>query len=175
MAADQHQKRRGDAAFADWLAPHLGALRRISRAFAEPADQHDLMQELMLAVWSAQPRFQDRSAAATFVYRVAHNAALTWKRGETRRRRRREGIEVEMALRVEHDRAEPEAGLLERLYAAIRTLPPVDRSLILLSLDGVAYGEIAQLHGLSETNVGARLTRIRARLSTLVKDDGDGV
>lgn len=168
-------ERETDEAFADWLGPHLAALRRISRAFAPPADQNDLMQELMLAVWSARPRFRDRSTAATFVYRVAHNTALTWKRGETRRRRRREGIEAELALRIEHDTAEPEAGLLERLYAAIRTLTPVDRSLILLSLDGVAYGEIARLHGLSETNVGARLTRIRARLSTLVKDDGDGV
>jgi RNA polymerase sigma factor (sigma-70 family) len=175
MGADQHQKRRGDAAFADWLAPHLGALRRISRAFAQPADQHDLMQELMLAVWSARPRFQDRSAAATFVYRVAHNTALTWKRGETRRRRRGEAIETEIALRAERDGAEPEAGLLDRLYGAIRTLPPVDRSLILLSLDGVSYGEIARLHGLSETNVGARLTRIRQRIASLVEDRDHGL
>jgi RNA polymerase sigma-70 factor (ECF subfamily) len=150
-------------------------LRRISRAFAEPADQHDLMQELMLAVWSARPRFQDRSATATFVYRVAHNTALTWKRGETRRRRRREAIEAEMALRAEHRAAEPEAGLLERLYTAIRTLPPVDRSLILMSLDGLAYAEIARLHGLSETNVGARLTRIRQRIANLVEDRDDGL
>ncbi|MBU4436517.1 MAG: RNA polymerase sigma factor [Alphaproteobacteria bacterium] len=167
-------ERQDDEAFADWLGPHLAALRRISRAFAPPADQHDLLQELMVAVWRAWPRFEDRSAATTFVYRVAHNAALTWKRGETRRRRRRDAIEAELSLRP--DTGDPtETALLERLYGAIRTLPPVDRSLILLSLDGVAYGEIARLHGLSETNVGARLTRIRARLSTLVKDDGDGV
>jgi RNA polymerase sigma-70 factor (ECF subfamily) len=171
MGADRHQ---GEA-FADWLAPHLASLRRISRAFAEPADQHDLMQELMLAVWSARPRFQDRSATATFVYRVAHNTALTWKRGETRRRRRREAIEAEMALRAEHRAAEPEAGLLERLYTAIRTLPSVDRSLILMSLDGLAYAEIARLHGLSETNVGARLTRIRQRIANLVEDRDDGL
>jgi RNA polymerase sigma factor (sigma-70 family) len=171
MGAD----RQKDEAFAEWLAPHLATLRRISRAFAEPADQHDLMQELMLAVWSARPRFQDRSTAATFVYRVAHNTALTWKRGETRLRRRREAIEAEMALRAEHQIAEPQAGLLDRLYAAIRTLPPLDRSLILLSLDGVAYGEIARLHGLSETNVGARLTRIRQRIAALVEDQDDGL
>jgi RNA polymerase sigma factor (sigma-70 family) len=172
MGADRQKK---DEAFADWLSPHLAALRRISRAFAEPADQHDLMQELMLAVWSARPRFQDRSAAATFVYRVAHNTALTWKRGETRRRRRREAIEAEMVLRAQLDGAEPEAGLLDRLYTAIRTLPPLDRSLILLSLDGVAYGEIARLHGLSETNVGARLTRVRQRIASLVEDRDDGL
>lgn len=167
-------KRETDEAFTAWLTPHLAALGRVSRAFAQPADQHDLMQELMVAVWKARPRFQGQSAAATFVHRVAHNAALTWWRGERRRQRRGQAVEAELALRPTGEDS-AQAALLERLYAAIRTLPPIDRSLILLSLDGLAYREIAQLHGLSETNVGARLTRVRARLSTLVKEDGDGV
>ena len=166
--------RQEDEAFATWLAPHLAALRRVSRAFAEPADQHDLMQELTVSLWKSRPRFRGESADATFVHRVAHNAALTWRRGETRRRRRQDGVAAELALRLDDPDA-LEAGLLERLYAAIRTLPPVERSLILLSLDGLAYGEIAGLHGLTQTNVGARLTRIRARLSILVKEDGDGL
>jgi RNA polymerase sigma factor (sigma-70 family) len=167
--------RQEDEAFAVWLAPHLGALRRVARAFAEPADQHDLMQELMLAVWRARPRFRSESADTTFVYRVAHNTALTWKRGETRRRRRREAIEAEMALRLEADDPPETVSLLDRLYAAIRTLPPLDRSLILLSLDGQPYAEIARLHGLSETNVGARLSRVRRRLSELVEERDHGV
>jgi RNA polymerase sigma-70 factor (ECF subfamily) len=167
--------RREDEAFAAWLAPHLAALRRVSRAFAEPADQHDLMQELMLAVWRARPRFRSESADTTFVYRVAHNTALTWKRGENRRRRKREAIETEMVLRLEANDTPQTVSLLDRLYAAIRTLPPLDRSLILLSLDGQAYAQIARLHGLSETNVGARLSRVRRRLSDLVEERDDGV
>jgi RNA polymerase sigma factor (sigma-70 family) len=166
--------RQEDEAFAAWLAPHLGALRRVARGFAEPADQHDLMQELMLAVWRARPRFRAESADTTFVYRVAHNTALTWKRGENRRRRRREAIEAEMALRLTAEHT-PEPSLLDRLYDAIRTLPPLDRSLILLSLDGQPYAEIARLHGLSETNVGARLSRVRGRLTELVEERDDGV
>lgn len=164
-----------DKAFMDWLAPHLGVLRRIARAFAGPEDQYDLMQELMLAVWSARPRFQDRSAETTFVYRVAHNTALTWKRGENRRRRRRDAIEAEMLLRAERDQVEPESPLLERLYEAIRQLSPVERSLILLSLDGLSYAQIARLHGLSESNVGARLTRIRQRVASLVEEADHGL
>lgn len=165
--------RQEDEAFAAWLASHLAALRRVARAFAEPTDQHDLMQELAVALWKARPRFRGESADATFVHRVAHNAALTWRRGETRRRRRQDEVAAELTLRADHPDT-PEADLLERLYAAIRTLRPLDRSLILLSLDGLAYGEIAGLHGLTQTNVGARLTRIRARLTILLKEDGDG-
>jgi RNA polymerase sigma-70 factor (ECF subfamily) len=169
MGRDQNT----DGDFAAWLAPHLPMLHRTARAFAESPDQHDLLQEMTLALWKARPRFRDESAARTFVHRVAHNAALTWRRGENRRRLR--GVTIEAELLTRDAGTDPQSALLERLYAAIRRLPPVDRSLILLSLDGVAYGQIAQLHGLSETNVGARLTRIRQRVSSLVEGAGDGL
>ena len=162
-----------EADFADWLAPHLAMLHRTARAFAEPADQHDLLQEMSLALWKARPRFRAESAAGTFAHRVAHNAALTWRRGEARRRLR--GVAVEAELLTRDAGTDPQGALLERLYAAIRQLPPVDRSLILLSLDGLADAEIARLHGLSETNVGARLTRIRQRVARLVEEAAHGV
>jgi len=164
---------RTDDDFADWLGPHLPMLHRTARAFAEPSDQHDLLQELTLALWKARPQFREQSTAGTFAHRVAHNAALTWKRGEVRRRLRGMSIEAELLIRDAGD--DPQGPLLERLYMAIRTLAPVERSLVLLSLDGVPYAEIARLHGLSESNVGARLTRLRQRLATLVKEDADGL
>ena len=61
-------------------------------------------------------------------------------------------------------------GLLDQLYAAIRELPELDRSLVLLSLDGLPYKEIAEILGLSETNVGARLTRARAQLTDKLRE-----
>ncbi|WP_454761449.1 RNA polymerase sigma factor [Caulobacter segnis] len=164
---------RAEDDFANWLAPHLPMLHRTARAFAAPADQHDLMQELTLALWKARPRFDEANVAGAFAYRVAHNAALTWRRGETRRRLR--GVTIEAELLMRDAGTDPREALLERLYAAIRQLEPVERSLILLSLDGVSYAEIAGLHGLTETNVGARLTRIRQRVSKLVEGSGDGV
>ena len=51
-----------DNRFSEWMKAHLGVLNRIARAFAEPADQHDLLQELMLAVWKAAPSFRGDSA-----------------------------------------------------------------------------------------------------------------
>jgi RNA polymerase sigma factor (sigma-70 family) len=152
-----------DCRFKAWMGQHLGVLQRISRAFATGADQADLMQELMLAVWRAAPAFRGESKDSTFIFRVAHNRALTWRRSETLRIRRAEdaqrgGLEVTAG-----DNAH--AALLERLYAAIRTLDPVDRSLVVLSLEGMSYAEIGAVHGLTETNVGARLTRARKKLT----------
>lgn len=160
--------------FGEWMAAHVGVLHRVSRAFAEPADQHDLLQELMIAAWKAMPAFRGDSSPVTFLWRVAHNRALTWRRREFGRRSR-EGAAAAQAAFLSETEGDPDAELLDRLYAAIRELPAVDRSIVLLSLEGAAYRDIGALHGLSETNVGARLTRARQKLTTLVEGDGDGL
>lgn len=159
----------GDERFKAWMGEHLGMLHRIARAFAGSADQHDLLQELMLAVWRAAPAFREDAAASTYIFRVAHNRAMTWRRSEARRRHRHSEYE---RLRVE-DGASHDP-LLDRLYAAIRQLEALDRSLLVLSLEGQTYAEIAAIHGLSETNIGARLTRARKKLSDLMEND-DGL
>ncbi len=167
---------RRDALFADWMKAHIGVLHRISRAFAEPADQHDLLQELMLAVWRAAGSFRGDSSAVTFIWRVGHNRALTWRRRESGRMRRDAASQGQYALLAANAAGDDEdAALLERLYSAIRRLPPLDRSLVLLSLEGVAYRDIGALHGLSETNVGARLTRARRQITSLIEGDDDGL
>ncbi len=160
----------GDDDFAEWIEPHIGRLTRISRAFAAPADRHDLMQELLITLWKARPAFRGDASPATFVYRVAHNRALTWKRRQALRWLRFPLLQGDVP-----DVPEPAADdRLEILYAAIRDLPPVDRSLMLLSLDGVSYADMSALHGLSESNIGARLSRARARLTTIVGEMSDG-
>jgi RNA polymerase sigma factor (sigma-70 family) len=158
------------ARFAEWTRDHVAILHRVVRAFASGDDCHDLMQEVMLALWRAAPAFAGASSASTFVYRVAHNAALLWHRTE-RRHRRRVAIagEIDWMARPERGRARADTpARLEFLYTAIRSLAPIDRSLILLSLDGLGYREIAEIHGLSESNIGARLTRLRKRLAEIM-------
>jgi RNA polymerase sigma-70 factor (ECF subfamily) len=160
--------------FETWMRAHLGVLHRIARAFAAGADQQDLLQEMMLAVWRAAPAFRDESAPATFIFRVAHNCALTWRRRESGRGRRQEAFE---RLQTQEcvggvSAGTPEA-ILDRLYAAIRSLESLDRSLMLLSLEGLSYAEIGEIHGLSETNVGARLTRARKKLAQMMEQQDE--
>jgi RNA polymerase sigma-70 factor, ECF subfamily len=158
-----------DACFERWMRDHIAILHRVAHAFALGADRHDLMQELMVAVWKAVPAFRGEAKPSTFIYRVSHHAALTWKRGQRSYRRKVEAFAVQgPAEGGERGRHEEEA--LERVYAAIHALPPLDRSLILLSLDGLSYREMADIHGLSESNVGVRLNRIRSRLAETLKE-----
>jgi RNA polymerase sigma factor (sigma-70 family) len=155
--------------FSAWLDRHAAVLHHVANGFAEGADRHDLMQELMLAVWRAIPAYRAGAQASTFIYRVAHNTALTWRRTQKNYRERIDRFSDQSAIEPTADsRREQEA--LAHVYAAIRRLPPLDRSLILLHLDGLDYAEIAGIHGLTETNVGARLTRLRKKLTNALED-----
>ena len=160
---EQHQL------FDCWTREHGAILHHVAHGFAEGDDRQDLMQELLLAVWKAIPAFRSEAQPSTFLYRVTHNAAMTWQRS---RRNYRRKVEQFGALGPVADAggAAPDAERLEALYAAIREMPPLDRSLILLSLDGLSYRGMAALHGLSEGNVGARLTRLRQKLAITLKE-----
>jgi RNA polymerase sigma-70 factor (ECF subfamily) len=103
---------------------------------------------------------------------VCLNTALTWRRGVQRRERRLEpdadiaGLAADAATPAE---AAGHQDLVEQLYAALQTMAPSDRALVLLMLDGLAYREIAEVTGLTENNVGVALTRARKHLATLLK------
>ncbi len=162
------------AQFDHWMAEHLGILHRVARAFAEGADLDDLMQELLLAVWYAIPSFRGQAKPSTFLYRVSHNAALNWTRSHRRHRHRMD--QLDPAEETQHpvvhaDFHDLNAERLSRVYVALRALPPADRSLILLALDGLSYSEMAEVQGLSENHVGVRLTRIKARLAAQLKEE----
>jgi RNA polymerase sigma-70 factor (ECF subfamily) len=81
--------------------------------------------------------------------------------------------DFEASLPSEHFAPEPpkaDSELLNRIYVEIRKMEPIDRSLILLSLDGMSYREMAEIHGLSESNIGVRITRARQKLSAKLKE-----
>jgi RNA polymerase sigma-70 factor (ECF subfamily) len=156
--------------FAEIHRDHLGLVGRTVQAFApEPGDREDLFQEILIALWQALPQFNDQARLSTYVYRVALNCALNWKRSR-RRYREKLGHYSNLIPAFEVTAAPAVAERLRWLYARIHELSPVDRSLILLFLDRLSYGEIAEITGLSESNVGVRLHRIKQHL-TLVAEN----
>jgi RNA polymerase sigma-70 factor (ECF subfamily) len=162
--------------FRQWLGDHTGVLLKVVRSFAEgPAEQDDLFQEVLLQVWLSLSNFRDDSKPTTWLYRVALNTALTWKRTEKKHRRKMNSVSVaELALpSLPSAEAEQNTRLLDRLYAAIRTLPPAKRALVVLFLDGFSYREIAEVIGITETNVGVSLNRIKKELAASVKEADD--
>jgi RNA polymerase sigma-70 factor, ECF subfamily len=148
--------------FEGWLASHKGLLFKVVRAYAfTPMDAEDLFQEIAVQVWRSIPLFRQESAVTTWIYRIAINTALKWT-GRERKRARSEPIDDSPHILQEIN--EPEDERLAWLYAAIHELDAIDRSITLLLLDGLSYKEMAIIMGISESNVGVKINRIKKQL-----------
>ena len=137
-------------------------------------DCQDLAQEILLQVWRSLPQFQNRASASTWFYRVALNTALGWHRKERRRRARQQPVfEVEDLSVAGLDSAQQivQREAVERLYAAIRQLPKTDAALVLLYLEDLSYRQMADVLGISESNVGVKLNRAKKALGELMKEE----
>lgn len=152
------------AIFNTWLQEYGGIPMKIARSFsANPEDQGDLLQQMYLQLWRSIESFAGQSKTSTWIYRVCLNTAMTWQRSEKRRYRFLKSSDLPDLF------APPErlanASLLDALYAAIRELRPADRALILLYLEERSYREIGEIIGISESNTGVRLQRIKRELA----------
>jgi RNA polymerase sigma-70 factor, ECF subfamily len=159
------ERTRRQAVFDDWLRAHAGLVLRIVRAYAfTPHDREDLLQEIALQLWNSIPRFRGESKVTTWIYRVALRSSLAWSQRE------RTHTVTQQTLAEPFDvPAPPPAALdqrLEWIYAQIAKLEPVERSLILLHLDGLSYREIAETLGISAGHVGVKLSRIKKALAS---------
>jgi len=127
-------------------------------------EREDLFQEIVIAIWRALPRFRGECSERTFLFRIAHNRCLTHVA-----RRRPAAPFVEHDSDAQDPQPTVEAQLAEeqqreRLSSAVRALPLGYRQVVTLMLEGLSYREIAQVLGISESNVGVRLNRARQLL-----------
>ncbi len=168
MTTEEHEQR-----FRQFLADHANIMWKVVRAFAATReDQEDLLQETALQLWRSLPAFRGESKESTWIYRVAFNTALVWRRGEKRRHAKLEKLfELNGALEIsaEHPTPTRDEEMVKQLYTAIRQLPKLDASLALMHLDGLSYREMSDVLGITESNVGVKLNRIRKQLAEMLK------
>jgi len=163
-----------DSLYAQLSQEYGPALARIARSHEADADlRRDLLQDLHVALWRSLSGYDGRCSLRTWVYRVAHNAALTHV---TRRRRSRHGVlctldELDAQdLPIDPDNSVSGADYDQsaaRLYLLIRRLAPLDRQTILLYLEDLDTAEIATTTGLSPGNVATKVHRIKRLLTRL--------
>ena len=164
-----------ESLFKSWLSDYGGVVLKVARAYTRTTeDCQDLVQEILLQVWRSLPEFQGRASASTWIYRVALNTALGWRRKERRRGAHQpEVVEVEDLPAAGLDSAQQivQREAVERLYAAIRQLPKTDAALVLLYLDDLSYRQMAEVLGISEGNVGVKLNRAKKALGELLHEE----
>ena len=148
--------------FDQWLNKHQALLFKVVRAFAfSSSHQDDLFQEIALQMWNSIPKFQGKSAVTTWLYRIALNTAITWTKKENKHQKGRQQIQSMEHLLVADDSLDPR---LIWLYEEIAHLNEIDRSVTLLMMDGFSYKEIAEMLGITMSNVGVKINRIKKHL-----------
>jgi RNA polymerase sigma-70 factor (ECF subfamily) len=153
--------------FKRWLGEHQGLIFKVVRAYTAAADdQDDLFQEILLQMWLSIPRFAGKAKVSTWLYKVALNTALVWNRSEKRRRKHSTPM-AEFRPQQSNCSGQSEE-IIGRLYEAIRKLSKVDASVVLMHLDGLAYSEMAEILGISESNVGVKLNRAKKQLALIL-------
>ena len=149
------------------LREHDRALRRLASSYErDPAKQQDLVQVIWLAVWQALPRFRGECSERTFVFRIAHNRAVSHV--DYSQRRHVEPLDEDAPFAAPGP--DPELSLSqqqrhERLRSADQDLPIAMRQVVVLTLEGLSNADVAEIVGISENNVAVRLTRARAALT----------
>jgi RNA polymerase sigma factor (sigma-70 family) len=158
-------------AFLELLNGHQGVIHRICRAYAtEYAERQDLFQEIVYQLWRSYPRFRRESSQVTWLYRVALNTALTTVR---RRARLPRLVPLDTAPEPSAPQIRAHESEGETLHRLVGQLGRIDRAILMCYLEDLSYARIAEIVGISESNVGARLTRIRTRLRTLAGDSDE--
>jgi RNA polymerase sigma factor (sigma-70 family) len=138
------------------------SLARLAASYEDlPQAREDLLQEIQLALWKALPGFRGDCSMRTFVYRIAHNRALShvW------RRRAQAQSSAEMP-ELDDPRPGPESWAITNanysaLLKAIHKLPITYRQVLTMTLEELPQAEIAVVLGISESNVAVRLNRAR--------------
>lgn len=146
------------------IEAHKGIILKVVNLYADNLDDRkDLYQEIVLQSFSAYERFQGNAKFSTWLYRISLNVALTYLN-------KRKKIDTIKSSSLSENYIEP-TELSERadfLYRAIKQLPEIDRSLIMLHLDSFSNTEISEMMGISRGNTNVKLHRIKQQLTEIL-------
>ncbi len=156
-------------AFVNLIQEYEGTIYKIARLYINSeVDLDDLYQEIVLQLWKAFPSFQGKSAAGTWLYRVALNTAITYLK---KRRKRVETVSLFWGIdQFKVDDNDPRKRQIALLYELVSKLDSLDKGLVLLYLENKSHQEIADIVGISVSNVGTRINRIKKKLRDKAKE-----
>jgi RNA polymerase sigma-70 factor (ECF subfamily) len=155
--------------FLNILEKNIGIILKISRIYTKiEQDREDLINDIILELWKSFKNFKGDSKISTWIYRVALNVSMNYKRNRKNisllysiNDFRKEEIQSWL---IEQDNSSE----LEILYNCIEELGEINKAIILLYLDGNSHDEISEIIGISKTNVGTRISRIKDQIRNLI-------
>lgn len=152
--------------FIELVQKNSGLIHKVCNFYIQnPEDKEDLFQEIVLQLWKAFPGYRGESKLSTWIYRIALNTTITMRRKKSK---------LNLFQKIEHDEFPytTDYELEEKrklLYRVINQLNNLEKSMMFLHLEGYNYDEIAEITGLTKTNVSTKLSRIKEKVAVHLK------
>ena len=162
---------QADKSFEEVIEIHRDQVYRMCWGFANNAfDVDDIFQEVVINIWKGYTGFKGESSLSTWIYRITVNTCLLWKRRKNKIQEKSNEFDVGVnVVQEEVEDREKDENILD-LRKAIQKLKKIDRTLILLLLEGCSYKEISEISGLTVSNVGAKISRIKTKIKQLMQN-----
>lgn len=159
------QEQEVDNHFLETIQANEGIIYKVASFYASTENPIvDLYQEIVLNIWKAFPSFREESKYSTWIYRIALNTCISFFR-----RKRISVNYIDIPLEIpDHDEANDD---IQELYKLINRLGKIEKALVLLYLEDKSYKEIAEITGLTVTNVATRLNRTKQKLKQMSEQE----
>lgn len=152
------------ADFAALIEDHRRLVFKVARAYGRGSSEvEDLAQEIAAQAWRSFASYDSARKFSTWLYRIALNVAISWLRTEGARRRHSVPFETDAHDAAVDDTAESDDGI-RILCGFIASQGALDRALLLLYLEERPNAEIAEILGITATNVTTKINRLKERL-----------
>lgn len=161
------QNSDSQAEFSQLIDRHTGILYKVANNYCRhPEDRPDLVQEMIFQLWRSFPNFDGRASYSTWIYKIAFNVAISFYRHKKTQLENivpLESLEIDLVAidEVESNKSDN----LRILSKFIKEFDELNRALLLLYLDGYSHQEIAQVLGISASNVATKITRLKKTLT----------
>jgi len=149
------------------IKQHQGLIFKVASLYTNSLhDNEDLRQEIVYQLWKSFDTFNEQAKLSSWMYRVAMNTAIYNLKSSKK----------QISTIAIDDRTERHADVVDKweeekeslLYESIRTLSLLDRGIVLLYLEEKSHKEIAEIVGISSSNVGTRISRIKEKLKSQI-------
>lgn len=151
--------------FLEYLEGYKKLIVKVARIYCrDPEERKDLIQDIVIQLWRAFPNYDATYAVTTWTYRIALNVAISFLRKATTRNNSWHSLQEHFEwLQIQETTADEH---LDQLYRFIDRLKPIDKAIIIQYLDGCKNKEIADVMGMSVTNISTRKQRITEELKS---------
>lgn len=155
--------------FVSQIEKHQGIIYKVSRMYCDKEEcRRDLFQDILLQLWNSYPSFNQQSKFSTWMYRVALNTAIAQFR---RNNKRYEDTVTEMPVNIPEEESYNEKETRRELvHKAINKLSKAEKAIIILYMDDYSYEEISEIAGITISNVGVKINRLKTKLQKILKE-----